>query len=125
MRIKLLVAAAGFAAFATPSLAAEFYIVQDTTTTVRNGGSDLALDLGCDGQDATCRGRLHPGAGLGADEREVAAREDAPRGRGQRRDGSVGDPDLLRQLTARGWRSRGRDRLRRGDRQQRTCQRKS
>ncbi len=32
MRIKLLVAAAGFAAFATPSLAAEFYIVQDTTT---------------------------------------------------------------------------------------------
>ena len=28
----LLVAAAGFAAFATPSLAAEFYIVQDTTT---------------------------------------------------------------------------------------------
>jgi uncharacterized membrane protein len=32
MRIKLLVAAAGFAAFAIPSLAAEFYIVQDTTT---------------------------------------------------------------------------------------------
>jgi hypothetical protein len=32
MRIKLLVAAAGFAAFATPSLAAEFYVVQDTTT---------------------------------------------------------------------------------------------
>jgi hypothetical protein len=32
MRIKLLVAAAGFTAFATPSLAAEFYIVQDTTT---------------------------------------------------------------------------------------------
>jgi hypothetical protein len=32
MRIKLLVAAAGFAAFATPALAAEFYIVQDTTT---------------------------------------------------------------------------------------------
>ncbi len=32
MRMKLLIAAAGFAAFATPSLAAEFYIVQDTTT---------------------------------------------------------------------------------------------
>jgi hypothetical protein len=32
MRIKLLVAAVGLAAFATPSLAAEFYIVQDTTT---------------------------------------------------------------------------------------------
>ena len=32
MRIKLLVAAAGFAAFATPSLAAEFYVVQDTST---------------------------------------------------------------------------------------------
>ena len=32
MRIKLLVAAAGFAAFATPALAAEFYVVQDTTT---------------------------------------------------------------------------------------------
>jgi hypothetical protein len=32
MRMKLLVAAAGFAAFATPALAAEFYIVQDTTT---------------------------------------------------------------------------------------------
>jgi vancomycin permeability regulator SanA len=31
MRIKLLVAAAGFAAFATPALA-EFYVVQDTTT---------------------------------------------------------------------------------------------
>jgi hypothetical protein len=32
MRIRLLVAAVGLAAFATPSLAAEFYIVQDTTT---------------------------------------------------------------------------------------------
>jgi len=32
MRMKLLVAAAGFAAFATPALAAEFYIVQDTAT---------------------------------------------------------------------------------------------
>jgi hypothetical protein len=32
MRIKLLVAAAGIAALATPALAAEFYIVQDTTT---------------------------------------------------------------------------------------------
>jgi hypothetical protein len=32
MRIKLLVAAAGLVAFATPSLAAEFYIVQDSTT---------------------------------------------------------------------------------------------
>jgi hypothetical protein len=32
MRMKLLIAAAGFAAFATPSLAAEFYIVQDTGT---------------------------------------------------------------------------------------------
>jgi hypothetical protein len=32
MRIKLLVTAAGLAAFATPSLAAEFFIVQDTTT---------------------------------------------------------------------------------------------
>jgi uncharacterized membrane protein len=32
MRMKLLVAAAGFAALATPALAAEFYIVQDTTT---------------------------------------------------------------------------------------------
>jgi hypothetical protein len=32
MRMKLLVAAAGFAALATPSLAAEFYIVQNTTT---------------------------------------------------------------------------------------------
>jgi hypothetical protein len=32
MRIRLLVAAAGLAAFATPSLAAEFWVVQDTTT---------------------------------------------------------------------------------------------
>jgi len=32
MRMKLLVAAAAFAALATPALAAEFYIVQDTTT---------------------------------------------------------------------------------------------
>jgi hypothetical protein len=32
MRMKLLVAAAGFAALATPALAAEFYIVQDTGT---------------------------------------------------------------------------------------------
>ena len=32
MRIKLLVAAAGLVAFATPSLAAEFYIVQDSST---------------------------------------------------------------------------------------------
>ena len=32
MRMKLLIAAAGFAAFATPSLAAEFYIVQDSGT---------------------------------------------------------------------------------------------
>jgi hypothetical protein len=32
MRIKLLVAAAGLVAFTTPSLAAEFYIVQDTST---------------------------------------------------------------------------------------------
>jgi hypothetical protein len=32
MRMKLLVATAGFAALATPALAAEFYIVQDTTT---------------------------------------------------------------------------------------------
>jgi hypothetical protein len=32
MRIKLLVAAAALAAFATPSLAAEFFIVQDTST---------------------------------------------------------------------------------------------
>jgi hypothetical protein len=30
--MKLLVAAAGFVALATPLLAAEFYIVQDTTT---------------------------------------------------------------------------------------------
>jgi len=32
MRMKLLVVAAGFAALATPALAAEFYIVQDTGT---------------------------------------------------------------------------------------------
>jgi hypothetical protein len=32
MRLKLLVVAAGFAALATPALAAEFYIVQDTGT---------------------------------------------------------------------------------------------
>jgi vancomycin permeability regulator SanA len=32
MRLKLLVAAAAIAALATPALAAEFYIVQDTTT---------------------------------------------------------------------------------------------
>ena len=32
MRMKLLIAVAGLAAFATPSLAAEFYIVQDSTT---------------------------------------------------------------------------------------------
>ena len=32
MRTKLLVAAAGFVAIATPSLAADYYIVQDTTT---------------------------------------------------------------------------------------------
>jgi hypothetical protein len=32
MRIRILVAAAGLAAFATPSLAAEYYIVQDNTT---------------------------------------------------------------------------------------------
>jgi vancomycin permeability regulator SanA len=32
MRMKLLIAVAGLAAFATPSLAAEFYIVQDTAT---------------------------------------------------------------------------------------------
>src|SRR5262249_7811138 len=32
MRIKLLVAAAGLVALATPSLAAEFFIVQDSTT---------------------------------------------------------------------------------------------
>jgi hypothetical protein len=32
MRMKLLIAAAGLAAFVTPSLAAEFYIVQDTGT---------------------------------------------------------------------------------------------
>jgi vancomycin permeability regulator SanA len=32
MRMKLLVAAVGFAALATPALAAEFYIVQDSTT---------------------------------------------------------------------------------------------
>src|SRR5262249_32748049 len=32
MKLKLLIAAAGLAAFVTPSLAAEFYIVQDTTT---------------------------------------------------------------------------------------------
>jgi hypothetical protein len=32
MRIKFLVAAAGLVAFATPSLAAEFYIVQDSST---------------------------------------------------------------------------------------------
>jgi hypothetical protein len=32
MRIKLLVAVVGLAALATPSLAAEFYVVQDTTT---------------------------------------------------------------------------------------------
>ena len=32
MRIKLLVAAAGLVAFAAPSLAAEYWIVQDTTT---------------------------------------------------------------------------------------------
>ena len=32
MRIKLLIAAVGLAAFVTPSLAAEFFIVQDTTT---------------------------------------------------------------------------------------------
>src|SRR5262245_55846703 len=32
MRIKLLIATAGLVAFATPSLAAEYWIVQDTTT---------------------------------------------------------------------------------------------
>jgi hypothetical protein len=32
MRIRLLIAAAGLVAFVTPSLAAEFYIVQDTAT---------------------------------------------------------------------------------------------
>jgi len=32
MRVKLVVAAAVIAAFATPSLAAEFYIVQDSST---------------------------------------------------------------------------------------------
>ena len=32
MRIRLLVAAAGLVAFATPSLAAEYYIVQDSST---------------------------------------------------------------------------------------------
>src|SRR5262245_16522250 len=32
MRTKLLIAAVAVAAFATPSLAAEFYIVQDTAT---------------------------------------------------------------------------------------------
>jgi hypothetical protein len=32
MKLRLLIAAAGVAAFVTPSLAAEFYIVQDTTT---------------------------------------------------------------------------------------------
>jgi hypothetical protein len=32
MKLKLLIAAAGLVAFVTPSLAAEFYIVQDTTT---------------------------------------------------------------------------------------------
>jgi hypothetical protein len=32
MRIKLLFAAVGLAAFATPSLAAEYFIVQDNTT---------------------------------------------------------------------------------------------
>ena len=32
MRMKVLVAAAGFAALATPALAAEFHIVQDTAT---------------------------------------------------------------------------------------------
>jgi hypothetical protein len=32
IKLKLLIAAAGLAAFVTPSLAAEFYIVQDTTT---------------------------------------------------------------------------------------------
>jgi hypothetical protein len=32
MRIKLVVAAAAFAAIATPSLAAEFYVVQDSST---------------------------------------------------------------------------------------------
>ena len=32
MRIRLLIAAAGLVAFVTPSLAAEYYIVQDTTT---------------------------------------------------------------------------------------------
>ena len=34
MRMKLLVAAAGFAALATPALAAEFDIVQDTATMI-------------------------------------------------------------------------------------------
>jgi len=32
MRIRLLVAGAGLVAFATPSLAAEYYIVQDSST---------------------------------------------------------------------------------------------
>ena len=32
MRMRLLIAAAGLAAFVTPSLAAEYYVVQDTTT---------------------------------------------------------------------------------------------
>jgi hypothetical protein len=44
LRMKLLVAAAGFAAFATPALA-EFYIVQETTTT-RSSNSDLRRENG-------------------------------------------------------------------------------
>ncbi len=32
MRIRLLIAAAGLAAFVTPSLAAEYFVVQDTST---------------------------------------------------------------------------------------------
>ena len=32
MRMRLLIAAAGLVAFVTPSLAAQYYIVQDTTT---------------------------------------------------------------------------------------------
>jgi len=32
MQMRFLIAAAGLAAFVTPSLAAEYYIVQDTTT---------------------------------------------------------------------------------------------
>jgi hypothetical protein len=41
MRIKLIVAAAAIAALATPALAAEFYIVQDSGT--KSAGDDISF----------------------------------------------------------------------------------